>query len=175
MAVGLAWTCRFVLATVLSLSAAWKAGHRVEFRRAFRGLAPRRLAPASAPALWAVAAIEVATAALTLAGTAAGPAVALVVIGAFTARIAGTRSLAECGCWSMSFVADPAAARRLTLLRNGVLLAVAAAALVIDPAGVPASDLAAPAAAGIVLGLVVIELPLIAGVATLHRRLEPRP
>jgi Methylamine utilisation protein MauE len=173
VALGIAWTCRIVLVTVLVLSAGWKVGHRPEFARAYRGLAPSAIAGFAAPALWIVAAVELATAALVLAGTWVGPALAIVVVGAFTIRIAATPELAECGCWTMSFVPDPAGARRLTLWRNAVVLAVAAVALV-GPTDIATRDLLAPVTAGVLLGLVVVELPLIASIATIHRRLVNR-
>lgn len=173
MALGFAWTCRVILATVLVLSAGWKLGHRTEFARAYRGLAPKAIAGAAGPALWAVAGLELATAVLVLAGTWAGPVLALLLIGAFTVRIAASPGLAECGCWTMSFVPEPAVARRLTLIRNTVVLAVAAVALV-GPSDIATRDLLAPVIAGVVLGVVVVELPLIISLGTIHRRLVNR-
>jgi hypothetical protein len=173
MALGIAWTCRVVLATVLVLSAGWKLGHRTAFARAYRGLAPKAIAGAAGQALWVVAGLELASAALVLAGTWAGPALALVLVGAFTLRIAASPGLAECGCWTMSFVPEPAVARRLTLVRNTVVLAVAAVALV-GPSEIAARDLLAPVTAGVVLSVVVVELPLIISLATVHRRLVNR-
>ena len=173
VALGIAWTCRVVLATVLVLSAGWKVGHRIEFARAYRGLAPKPIAGFAGPAVWIVACLELAMAALVMAGTWVGPAVALLVVGAFTLRIAAAPGLAECGCWTMSFVPEPAVARRLTLTRNVVVLAVAAVAL-LGPSEIAARDLLAPVTAGVLLGLVVVELPLIVSIATIHRRLVNR-
>jgi hypothetical protein len=161
------------LTTVLVLSAGWKLGHRSEFGRAYRGLAPRSIAGTAGPALWAVAGVELATAGLVLAGTWVGPALALLVVGAFTLRIAVSPGLAECGCWTMSFVPEPAVARRLTLVRNTVVLVVAAVALV-GPSDIAARDLLAPVTAGVLLGVVVVELPLIISLATIHRQLVNR-
>jgi hypothetical protein len=93
--------------------------------------------------------------------------------GAFTLRIAAAPGLAECGCWTMSFVPEPAVARRLTLTRNVVVLAVAAVAL-LGPSEIAARDMLAPVTAGVLLGLVVVELPLIVSIATIHRRLVNR-
>ena len=73
----------------------------------------------------------------------------------------------------MSFVPEPAVARRLTLTRNTVVLAVAAVALV-APSEIAARDLLAPVTAGVLLGLIVVELPLIVSIATIHRRLVNR-
>jgi len=173
VALGIAWTCRVVLATVLVLSAGWKLGHRAEFARAYRGLAPKAIAGTAGPALCVVAALELATAGLVVAGTWVGPALALIVVGAFTLRIAAAPGLAECGCWTMSFVPEPAVARQLTLARNAVVLAVAIVALA-GPSAVAARDLLAPVTAGVLLGLVVVELPLIVSIATIHRRLVHR-
>jgi len=173
VALGIAWTCRVVLATVLVLSAGWKLGHRAEFARAYRGLAPKAIAGTAGPALWVVAALELATAGLVVAGTWVGPALALIVVGAFTLRIAAAPGLAECGCWTMSFVPEPAVARQLTLARNAVVLAVAIVALA-GPSAVAARDLLAPVTAGVLLGLVVVELPLIVSIATINRRLVNR-
>jgi len=173
VALGIAWTCRVLLATVLVLSAAWKLGHPGEFRRAYRGLAPRPIAGFGGPAVWLVAAFELTTAALVLAGTWVGPALALIVVGTFTARIAAAPGLAECGCWTMSFVHDPAVARRLTLGRNAVVLVVAAVAL-LGPSDIASRDLLAPVVAGVLLGIVVVGLPLIVSIATIHRRLVNR-
>jgi len=173
VALGIAWTCRVVLATVLVLSAGWKLGHRTEFGRAYRGLAPKAIAGAAGPALWVVAGLELLTVGMVMAGTWIGPALALLVVGAFTLRIAAAPGLAECGCWTMSFVPEPAVARRLTLTRNAVVLAVAAVAL-LGPSEIAARDLLAPVTAGVLLGLVVVELPLIVSIATIHRRLVHR-
>ena len=165
---------RVVLATVLVLSAGWKLGHRTEFARAYRGLAPKSIAGAAGPALWLVAGLELLTAGLVMAGTWIGPALALLLVGAFTLRIAAAPGLAECGCWTMSFVPEPAVARRLTLTRNAVVLAVAAVALARRRPRSPPATCWRRLTAGVLLGLVVVELPLIVSIATIHRRLVNR-
>ena len=126
MALGIAWTCRVVLATVLVLSASWKLGHRTEFARAYRGLAPKSIAGAAGPALWLVAGLELLTVGLVMAGTWIGPALAL------------------------------------------------AAVALVAPSEIAARDLLAPVTAGVLLGLIVVELPLIVSIATIHRRLVNR-
>jgi len=50
---------------------------------------------------------------------------------------------------------------------------VAAVAL-LGPSEIAARDLLAPVTAGVLLGLVVVELPLIVSIATIHRRLVHR-
>jgi hypothetical protein len=168
--IGLAALLRIAAASVFVLSAFWKLSHISSFARAFEGFAPARLQRSGRQAVLPVAALELALAAMLLAGLAlsqlrfAGPLSSLAVVGVFSILVARASRADECGCWSMPFVDDNRRARQLVLARNAVLLLMLALASAL-PAGVTVVT-AAAVPAGMVLGLLTVELPQIVGVAT---------
>jgi methylamine utilization protein MauE len=165
---------RTVLAVVFLSAAIWKAGHYRDFAAAYGALAPRfqLVSPRAAQRL--LTALEAVCAGAVAAGigypqaAAIGPALALVLLLAFTCLIVAAADFTACGCWSMPFVKDGQQAKRLLITRNGALVLVAALSLLVLPSG-PQPALIAPVAAGVLLGLIVLELPQILAVATFNR------
>lgn len=162
---------RVAAATIFVLSAAWKVAEPVAFARAFRGLAPRSIRSAAAPARYGLAALEIALAGTFVFGifdrtvAVGGGLAALVIVSSFSMRVARTRGLRECGCWAMPFVADANQARSLILIRNGIVISILAAVV-----WTPSELTVAGVAGGILFGLLVVEAPQLVAVAT-HNRL----
>jgi hypothetical protein len=167
---GLASLLRIAAASVFIFSASWKLSNIPSFARAFEGFAPARLQRSGRRAVLPVAVLEFTLAALLLAGLAlsrlrfAGPLASMAVVGAFSILVIGASKVDECGCWSMPFVDDNRRARRLVVARNAVLLLILALASAL-PVGLSTAT-AAAVPAGLVIGLLTVELPQIVGVAT---------
>lgn len=165
----------FAVASSFGLSAGWKVLHRGDFEAAFYGMAPLRLRRFSQVALGPVVALESAVAALLVAGTLVpvvwilGDTVAVVALIGFSATLYRADEIEDCGCWSMPSVADGRTRRNLTLLRNAVLLLILLTAIALphqihlDPA------FAFAFGAGLLVGLLVTELPQVVVVATFSR------
>lgn len=132
------WVCRLVVALVFAASASGKVRGGEAFAgflegvHALSGLTGRRATAAA----WAVVAAELAVVALLLApvGSRGGFALAGVLLGVFTWRLAVTGTVA-CRC----FGGSAASSRGVPLARN-VVLAVACAVgwIAADPVGAPA-------------------------------------
>lgn len=171
MLIGIGVLFRVAVASVLALSACWKLFHSRSFARAFAGFAPARVRPFGKGAAVLIAAVEFVLAAILLVGLDMpevrfeGPLAALALLIFFSVIVARAKGVDECGCWAMPFVDDSRRARRLLLVRNGLLLAMLAFAAAL-PTGLTGAAVAAATPAGMVLAAVTVELPQIVAVAT---------
>jgi hypothetical protein len=153
-----------LVAEVLLLSAGFKLSRRAEYASALasftaleRWPAPvRRLVGLSVPlAEFAIAALM-----LTAPTRALGAAAAVILVSGFSAVVALDRrpAVARCGCWGSARLEVP---RSAYLVRNGVLLAAAAAAL-LGSFAVPTPDLLDQVLVALMMipfALLTLELP----------------
>jgi hypothetical protein len=169
--------CRTLCGAVFFLTAIWKMTHRREFESSFYRLAPGRVAGAARIAIWPIFGTEIALAAALPVGLQVnplaliGPLVGFVLIVLFTSALA-LGDEGACGCWSTP---PPTSgdARRVSILRNAVLLAALASAAALSPTdlhGVTFAAALAPVITGIILAGLLVEAPQIVAVATFDRR-----
>ena len=166
----LAYCARACVAAVFLFSAMWKLRNGRLFRVALIGAMPivlRRLEPV---VVATVIPVEIAIGVSLLAPSAIGQvaalaAVALIVV--FTASLLWRSDLSSgCGCWRLS--GEPPT-KRMLFARNALLVAMATVGVVAAGPSISALSVFA-GMIGLVVGLLIMELPEVAQIATLEER-----
>ena len=163
-----------LLAVVFLVAAGWKLTHQRAFRAAVGQLAPRsKWLPAALPG-YGVPAVEATLGVLVLVPGRTGQLASLAAAGvlvAFTFVLARAEPTADCGCWLDADVeTSPKVQQTAGLLRNAALIG---AAIVGASTGVGSAEWTAfGLVAGGAFGLLIMEIPQIAAVATFTRARE---
>jgi hypothetical protein len=170
-----AW-CRGLVAAALIGSALWKVRHRNEFARSLER-APRWVRVAAERTI-AVPVLELLCGASVITPGRVGQisaACCLVLLVGFTAVLLRLDPSTGCGCWTEVLGAEDSRVQRVAFLTRNVILIVAACFAVTTPGPSSLRDLGFGLIAGAFLGLVVMELPQIAAVATFVQSTSRQP
>ncbi len=157
----------------LVLSVGWKLRNPSDFIAAFARAVPP-LARLGNAALPPVVTVELLAAGLLLAQPWVGRVAALPAIGVFvvflTAVAGRGRQTSGCGCWrSVSASAD---SERMVLLGRNMTLLLLAAIVAVRPAAPSLGAYLFGVGCGLLLGLVLMEAPMIVALATIEDRRE---
>jgi len=167
---------RDVLAVAFFLTATWKVSHPREYIASYARMRPAFVRGIDSPARAAVVVTEFLCSCLLIispaihgAGQEAGPLLAVALLILFTAALQAQPSLSDCGCWSSPVIERVRGDIKQSLLvRNGLLLAISAVAVIPVRANVSSVVFLSSLACAVVVAPVLLELPQVLSVVRHH-------